>query len=160
MRRRKLWMGVGMLAVALWLVGHWRGQRVEVRSGEQKDSILVNRLWVDHVPEKETDAFDIFAVLTRRPVGVFQHGSLWEGEWAMFEWQMKGENKDLHIRFPQSGQTATIEWVIQDSRKAPFDYCLTLRGNPRGPEKWYSRKEWVIGSLSEVSALAERITAD
>lgn len=156
MKRRRLWMGIGGLVVALWLVGHWRSQRMEIRSGEQKDSILVNRLWVDHIPEKDTEAFDIFAVLTRHPVGVFQHGSLWEGNWAMFEWQMKGENKDLHIRFPQSGQTATIEWLIQDSRKVPFDYCLTLKGNPRGPEKWFSRKDWVIGSLSDVQALKDQ----
>jgi hypothetical protein len=159
--KRKLWIGVLGLVATLWLVAHWHGQRTEVRTTADKDEILVNRLWVDRIPQKETDQFHILAVLTQRQkVGVFQHGSVWEGDWAAFQWQFQGKDKDLHIRFPQSGKTAEVKWSIQDCRKTPFDYCMDTKGNPRGPEKWYSRKDWVIGSVGDIQDLKDLLRAE
>src|SRR5260370_26553667 len=89
------------LLVVLLLVGamsvfYWR-RRVAA------PELLYNRVWLDHVPQKRTEMVDVFAALTREPVGVFDTRSSFKGSWELFRHEPRGDGV-IELFFPQSGR--------------------------------------------------------
>lgn len=147
---RKTWWLVGLLVVSSWWLWH-RRSGVTVHTHAER-ALLVNRIWVDRLPAKETDKIYVFALIHPEGLGVFSHASMWEGNFAAFEWKFGGKQDRVQLRFPQDGKTAAMTWEARRCQEKGFDYCLTLRGSPRGPNRWYSMRDWEIKSLEDVKA--------
>jgi hypothetical protein len=154
---KKIWWLLGLLVVSCWWLWHRRSGATYHTNAAR--SALVNRLWIDHIPQSETDKIHLFALLDRRQrVGLFEHASGWEGEFAGFQWKFRANNDDrLQLRFPQDNKTATIAWDVRRCKERGFELCLTMRGNPRGPNRWYSREDWVFESPEELKAWQQRL---
>ena len=59
-----------------------------------------DRVWIDHMPRGERDTINVFAVLTRQPVGVFQAASAWKGAYEAFRYEKHGNE----IRYDRYGR--------------------------------------------------------
>ncbi|MCS6859710.1 MAG: hypothetical protein NZT92_05250 [Abditibacteriales bacterium] len=156
MHKKTFWL-LGLLILSCWWLWHRRSGATYHTAADR--AALVNRIWIDHLPQGETDKIHLFALLDRRQrVGLFEHTSAWEGEFAGFEWRFRATNDDrLQLRFPQTNQTATVVWDVRPCNERGFDLCLTMRGNPRGPQRWYSRKEWVFTAPAELQVWRDRL---
>src|SRR5690349_15416482 len=91
-------------------------------------SILKDRLWIDHMPRGERDTIDVFAVITRQPIGTFQKTSAWQGSYE------------------------TFKVVARTCNERGMDFCLEISGASRGAKKYYSREGWEIGDTNEIEA--------
>jgi hypothetical protein len=107
-----------------------------------------DRVWVDHMPRGERDTINVFLLLTRQPVGVFQASSTWKGAYEAFRYEKHGN--EIRAVFPQTGdrEKLTVSECPCDQRG--FDYCLEVKGSARGVKKYYSREEWIIERTSDI----------
>lgn len=127
------------------------------RSGAQPASkVLVGRVWVDHLPTRDTEHFEAFIALDDPSMGAFQRTSSYEGSFEVFKYEPRGEGK-LQMLFPQSKSKHDVKYAASTCDKSGFDYCLSMSGAPRGAPEYVSKKGWEIEgkSLGEVEAAFE-----
>jgi hypothetical protein len=132
---------VAVLSVAA-VVG-WRAHD----SAPQR-SILKDRIWIDHIPRGERDMIDVFAVISRQPVGVFQKASAWQGAFEMFRYEASGD--EMRLVFPQTGDREQLTIKARTCKDKGMDFCLDVTGSSRGVHHYYSREGWEIGSASDL----------
>jgi hypothetical protein len=147
-----------LLVVVAYLAWRWWRGPGEGATADRGEKIIFNRVWVDHMPTSQTDAFDIFAAVTDESVGVFDHRSQWKGEWELFRYERRGDGQ-LEVVYPASkGSKARVSyraWKCND--KKDFDFCLEMSGG-KGAKKYYSQRGWEIGSVDGARALETRLT--
>jgi hypothetical protein len=122
-----------------------------IRSTDPAHTVDVrDRVWVDHLPRNDRDTFNVFALLTQQPVGVFQATSAWKGGFEAFRYEKQGS--DVRAVYPQTGdrEKFTVSECPCDVRG--MDYCLEVSGASRGVKKYYSRKDWIIESTDQLES--------
>ena len=119
--------------------------------------LLVGRIWVDHLPTKDTEHFEMFVALTDDPIGIFQRRSMYEGSFALFKYELRGSDT-VQLLFPQDKSKHDVRYKARTCDVKDYDYCLDLDGAPRGAKSYLSRKEWEIDAkdLASLDAKVER----
>lgn len=112
-----------------------------IRSNEQ---LVLDRLWVDHIPRSERDTFQVFMALTEEPVGVFQAASRWRGDYELFQHETQGG--EMRILYPHTGERETAKVKATECNEGQMDFCLEIHNASRGVKKYYSREGWEIGA--------------
>lgn len=145
---RTIWLGLAGV-VALGAAGAYTGVRALASCDAEKSdkSILTGRIWIDHAPRKDTEYFEVFVALDQSPTGVFEKGSLFEGQFEIFRYDAKGNDK-LSMNFPQRSKKFDVKYTAKSCSEGDFNYCLTLSGAPRGAPKYLSRTGWEIEAES------------
>jgi hypothetical protein len=155
--KKLLWILV--LVVAVYLAWRWWRGPGDAATADRGQSLFYDRVWVDHLPRSETDAFDIFAAITEQPVGVFDHRSQWKGEWELFRHEARGDGQ-LELLFPQSKSKSRLSYrAWKCSEQRDFDFCLEISGG-RGARKYYSQRGWEIGSVEAARAVETRLLGE
>jgi hypothetical protein len=135
-----------LVAVAGWML--WPSS-TEVEPNKGVEKTLVNRLWIDSIPTKERDKVDVFLMLDEGNFGVFSKSSAYEGDWSAFAWSLEN---GLRLHMLQSGKTHKVQVKIwRGAVCAPFDYCMDIKGNPRGAKRYGSMEDWIITSEAEAN---------
>src|SRR5215472_8126973 len=102
--RPRTWIIVIVVAVAALA---WRSHRhaavtaddaARTFDGGDLDALLVDRLWIDHLPRGERDAFNVFMLMSQQPMGVFQKATAWQGAYEMFKYNARGK-RQLDVTF-------------------------------------------------------------
>jgi len=130
---------LGVVAAALVGVGVY----VSPHNQTTDAKLLVGRIWVDHLPTKDTEHFEIFLALSEDPIGFFQRRSQFEGSFAIFRYELRGDGK-VQLLFPQDKSKHDVKYDAKKCSVKDFDYCLDLSGAPRGAKRYLSRKEWEL----------------
>lgn len=125
-----------------------------VKDGEQ---LVLDRIWIDHIPRNERDTINVFAAITEEPFGVFQSASQWKGAWELFRYEAKGN--ELKVIYPQSNDRETVKHNAKRCSENGMDFCLELSGGSRGVKRYYSRKGWEIEHVESAKELAARAEA-
>ena len=155
---RMMMMGT-MLAVAAIAGGY---QLLSSRGSDAKT--LVGRIWIERLPRSDTDQFELVALLADEPIGIFRRQSRYEGSYALFRYELRGDSK-AQLLFPQDKSKHEVAFDARPCDVTGFDYCLDMIGSPRGAAKYYSRKEWEIDASdqpaleSALRALGEELLA-
>ena len=118
--------------------------------GEQ---LVLDRIWIDHMPKNDRDTIQLFAAISEEPFGVFQQSSTWKGNYELFRYQASGN--ELRIVYPQTNDRETVKHKARRCSDNGMDYCLELDGG-RGVKKYYSRKGWEIDSNASVDEVTKR----
>ena len=137
--------------VAVIGVVGWRVHSRDKQDGEK--NVLVDRLWLDHVPSSERDPINILALLSDEKMGVFQKTTAYRGSYELFRWDRNGWT------YPQTGETDKPTIRVRRCDEKGMDFCMDISGNSRGVRRYYSRKDWVIKSLADEQALAAKLDA-
>jgi hypothetical protein len=149
---RKLAAVVVLLGgLSLW----WHSHRTPADRGQ---TLVFDRLWVDKLPQKEVDTFQLFAAVKRESLGVFMASSAWRGQWEQFRFEPRGDGQ-LELLYPQTGERQRVSyraWKCNERRE--FDFCLELTGG-KGAKKYYSQRGWEIDSLDGERALERKLLA-
>ncbi len=124
-------------------------------SPEVAAKLLIDRNWIDRMPETHSDRLHVFRFVPTMGGGVYQDRTLFKGSFELFVFKVKGETLDIVL--PETHERVTSQFTIEEvSGPAPFDLKLTLQSVPRGPQIYY-------GTRSETdrtgAALDQRLSA-
>lgn len=124
------------------------------------DKLLVDRIWIDHMPKNDRDVFNIFVAITEEPFGIFQATSQWKGQFELFRYELQGD--ELRILYGQDGSRDKVKTKATKCGERDWDYCLELSGASRGVKKYYSMKGWEIDAtnLDEIKAKLKTLVAE
>jgi hypothetical protein len=99
-------------------------------------ALLIDRNWIDKMPESHTDRLHVFRFVPSMGGGVYQDRTLFKGTFELFVYKVKGDS--LEVVLPETHERATTKYTIESvSGPAPFDLKLTLSSLPRGPQVFY-----------------------
>jgi hypothetical protein len=105
-------------------------------SAEEAGGLLIDRNWLDRMPETERDRLFVYRFVPSMGGGVFQDRTLYKGTFELFSFTADGER----IRFVlhETKQDVTSPFTIEPiDGPAPFDLKLTIPEDPRGPKVYY-----------------------
>ncbi len=110
--------------------------QAEARRGDDPRMVL-DRVWVDSMPERYTDYVHAMLVLSDAPIGLFQKASAYQVNLEIMEFRRDGGT--LQIRYPQSGKSEQVKFKISRCNDLPpLDLCLDFAKGPwRGPKRYY-----------------------
>jgi hypothetical protein len=101
--------------------------------------LLINRNWLDRMPETERDRLHVYRFVPDMGGGVYQDRTLYKGTFELFTFTVEGDR----IRFvlPETGDEVTSHFSIEavDGPK-PFDLKLSVSDDPRGPHVYYGMR--------------------
>lgn len=147
-----------VVGVAAALAGAWRwhAHSVEATDGGG-NKLLVDRLWIDHIPRSEREMVKAFVVLSEEPVGGFHEASRWAGNYEAFKYTRGGG--ELRVLYPQTGKTETIKARARTCSEGKFDFCLELDGG-KGAKRYYSREGWELRTLGDEQQLLGHLVSE
>jgi hypothetical protein len=153
--RKLVWIIV-LVVVAYFAWRWWRGRGGEEVALDRGESIIFNRVWVDHLPKQETESIQIFAMVKDESLGIFDNRSMWRGAWELFRYEPRGDGQ-LELLFPQSRAKQRVSYrAWKCNEKKDFDFCLELNAK-KGVTKYYSQRGWEIGALDGARSVGQRL---
>lgn len=105
----------------------------------EANKLLLDRNWLDRMPETERDRLFVYRFVPSMGGGVFQDRTLYKGTFELFMFEV-GDGK---IRFvlPETKERVTSEFRIETvDGPPPFDLKLTVKPDPRGPGVYYGMR--------------------
>jgi hypothetical protein len=109
-------------------------------SASDARDVLIDRNWIDRMPQNTTDRLHVYRFVPTMGGGVFQDRTLYKGTFELF--MFKVERGD-HIVFdlPETSEKVTSQFKIEQvDGPAPFDLKLTIFTDPRGPHVYYGMR--------------------
>jgi hypothetical protein len=106
---------------------------------KEAQTLLIDRNWIDRMPETEKDKLFVYRFVPSMGGGVFQDRTIFKGTFELFMF----EATDGEIRFvlPETKEKVTSKFVIERvDGPAPFDLKLTIPDDPRGPKIYYGMR--------------------
>jgi hypothetical protein len=106
-------------------------------SASDARDVLINRNWLDRMPETTHDRLHVYRFVPSMGGGVFQDRTLYKGTFELFTFKVE---RGDHIVFdlPETQEKVTSQFKIERvSGPAPFDLKLTIFTDPRGPHEYY-----------------------
>ena len=129
----------------------------ELSASDARD-VLINRNWIDRMPENTKDRLHVYRFVPSMGGGVYQDRTLFKGTFELF--MFKVERGD-HIVFdlPETHEKVTSQFKIEQvAGPEPFDLKLTISSDPRGPHVYYGMRSETDrdGALLEQRLAAKR----
>jgi hypothetical protein len=137
------------------IVAHpaWRWwQRRDGATADRGQTLVFDRLWVDHLPTSQIEMVQSFVAVTQESVGGFVKASQWKGEYELFRYEPRGDGQ-LELRFPQSREQQRVSYRAWKCNEPQFDFCLEMSGG-KGARKYFSQRGWEVRSVAAARALA------
>jgi hypothetical protein len=114
------------------------------------DELLVDRLWIDHVPSDERDTVQAFIAMTEHSIGVFGASSTWRGGFEGFAFEADGGR--LRLLYPQTGDREVVRTAARPCDERGMDFCLEITGASRGVKRYYSLEGWELPPGTDAAA--------
>jgi hypothetical protein len=155
MKKAILVLGVVVIAV----VSVWKLRStdavVQPQSSATDGDLVLDRIWIDHIPRNDKDVMQVFLAITEQPFGVFQAASQWKGAYEIFRYEAHGD--EMRLVYPQSNEREKLKVKARRCTEKGMDFCLELEGSSRGVKKYYSQKGWEVDG--ELAAARDQIDA-
>lgn len=133
-----------------------------VVSSELAGGYLVDRFWLDTIPERETDKFNVYFFSSEEGVALNDQAlSVYKHVLELFFYKASG--RDLQYQFPhdrRSGKTAYTVEKLQRPEKYDIDLKLTLAADPQagGQAKvYFSSTKWSSLDKSTLPPLLQHL---
>lgn len=108
-------------------------------SAEEAGKLLIDRNWLDRMPETERDRLFVYRFVPSMGGGVFQDRTLYKGTFELFSFKVEGDR--LRFVLHETKQDVTSRFTIERvDGPAPFDLKLTVPGDPRGPKVYFGMR--------------------
>jgi hypothetical protein len=106
---------------------------------DEAAKLLIDRNWIDRMPETERDRLHVYRFVPSMGGGVFQDRTIFKGTFELFMFKVEGD----HIRFvlPETKEDVRSQFKIENvSGPEPFDLKLTVFTDPRGPHEYFGMR--------------------
>jgi hypothetical protein len=105
-------------------------------SADEAGRLLIDRNWLDRMPETERDRLFVYRFVPTMGGGVFQDRTLYKGTFELFSFSVDGDR--LRFVLHETKQDVTSPFTIERiDGPAPFDLKLTIPEDPRGPKVYF-----------------------
>jgi len=105
-------------------------------SGDEARKLLIDRNWLDRMPETERDRLHVYRFVPNMGGGVYQDRTLYKGTFELFKFSATGD--EIKFDLPETKEKVTSAYAIEAvSGPKPFDLRLTIFDSPRGPKVYY-----------------------
>jgi hypothetical protein len=109
-----------------------------VDDGEAR-KLLIDRNWLDRMPETERDRLHVYRFVPSMGGGVFQDRTLYKGTFELFNFETSGD--EIRFNLPETHTKVVSKFHIETvSGPKPFDLKLTIHADPRGPQVYYGMR--------------------
>ena len=99
---------------------------------DQAGTLLIDRNWLDRMPETDRDRLHVYRFVPSMGGGVFQDRTLFKGTFELFSFTVAGDA--IRFKLHETKQDVTSRFTIERvDGPAPFDLKLTIPDHPRGP---------------------------
>lgn len=155
MSKRAAW---GLAAVALAVATVVATLSDETALEAETTAYLTDRLWIERMPDGDTDMVGKLAVvrsIDHGRFGVTELGSVWRHHSEVFRWRLEGDV--LHTAWPQDGEYLGLRVRTRECEgqaPEPFELCLDLIGEGE-VLTLYSRHDWVVRPRGEGDELID-----
>ena len=114
---------------------------------QEAQKLLLDRNWLDRLPETAHDRLHVFRFVPAMGGGVYQDRTLFAGQFELFTFDQDGQTIRFHLHHTgeERGVAYTIDRVPEDSA---LELHLHLADSPRGPSDYYSPRA-LHGGASE-----------
>ncbi len=102
---------------------------------DEAAALLDKRIWLDREPRSPRDEFHVLAFNRRSSTGVFQHGTVWKGQYEIFLYEAQKGRIDMKL--PGSHKRVQTGFTVERVRRGDADVKLTLDRAPVGPTVYY-----------------------
>jgi hypothetical protein len=109
-------------------------------SASDARAVLINRNWIDRMPESTTDRLHVYRFVPTMGGGVYQDRTLFKGTFELFMFKVE-RNDHIVFDLPETKERVTSQFQIEHvAGPAPFDLKLTIFSDPRGPHVYYGMR--------------------
>lgn len=128
---------LAVLAVCVGLAACGKpAPKTDQLSAADARDVLIDRNWLDRMPETTTDRLHVYRFVPTMGGGVFQDRTLFKGTFELFTFKV--ENNAIVFHLPETQQRVTSPFTIERvDGPAPFDLKLTITDDPRGPHVYF-----------------------
>jgi hypothetical protein len=133
------------LAVATLLVGSTlltfagcSSHKAKVLPPDEAKRLLIDRNWVDRLPEKIDDKIHVFRFVPNMGGGVYQDRTIFAGAFELFLFSQDGQA--IKFDLIHTGEKRLSPFMIEELAtpgKEGVDLQLTIAESPRGPSVYY-----------------------
>jgi hypothetical protein len=108
-------------------------------SDSEARQLLIDRNWLDKMPETERDRLHVYRFVPSMGGGVFQDRTLYKGTFELFVFKVEGDH--IEFNMPETREKVRSQFHIEKvDGPAPFDLKLTIWSDPRGPAEYYGMR--------------------
>jgi len=108
-------------------------------STDQAKHLLLDRNWLDRMPETERDRLHVYRFVPSMGGGVFQDRTLFKGTFELFRFEIDGDA--IRFDLPETHEKVISKFHIEKvDGPEPFDLKLTIENDPRGPHIYFGMR--------------------
>jgi len=108
-------------------------------STEEAGRLLIDRNWLDRMPETERDRLFVYRFVPSMGGGVFQDRTLYKGTFELFSFSV--DREQIRFVLHETKQDVASRFTIEPvDGPAPFDLKLTIADDPRGPRVYFGMR--------------------
>lgn len=101
--------------------------------------LLLNRNWLEAMPETVHDRFHVYRFVPSMGGGVFQDRTIFKGTFELFQFETAAD--EIRFDLLETGQKVVSKFRIEEvDGPPPFDLKLTIAADPRGPQVYYGSR--------------------
>ncbi len=127
------------IALALLAVTACSSHHDKKITGDEARQVLLDRNWIDRMPETERDKLHVYRFVPSMGGGVYQDRTIFKGTFELF--QFEATNTEIRFNLLETHDKVTSRYTIEQvDGPAPFDLKLTIDGDPRGPHTYYGMR--------------------
>ncbi|MBV8756158.1 MAG: hypothetical protein JO257_02715 [Deltaproteobacteria bacterium] len=105
-------------------------------TGDEARQVLIDRNWIDRMPETERDKLHVYRFVPSMGGGVYQDRTIFKGTFELF--QFEATNEEIRFNLLETHDKVKSHYRIESvDGPAPFDLKLTIDADPRGPHTYY-----------------------
>ena len=112
-------------------------------SGDEARKVLLDRNWLDRMPQTDRDRLHVYRFVPSMGGGVFQDRTIFFGTFELFAYEQDGQR--IRFNLLHTGEKKTSTFAIEALDKPGpegVDLKLTISDDPRGSKTYYGwRKE-------------------
>jgi hypothetical protein len=106
---------------------------------EEARRLLLDRNWIDRMPETERDRLHVYRFVPSMGGGVFQDRTLYKGTFELFRFETAAD--EIRFDLPETHDKVVSKFRIENvDGPKPFDLKLTITADPRGPQVYFGMR--------------------
>ena len=130
-------------AVALVLLTACSSGSSKAKTRELPDDearkVLLERNWIEHMPETERDHFHVYRFVPSMGGGVFQDRTIFKGTFELFQFETAAD--EIRFNLLETHDKVVSKFRIEEvDGPEPFDLKLTIAADPRRPQVYYGMR--------------------
>jgi hypothetical protein len=128
-----------VLLLALATAACSSSKQSDIVGDDEARKLLLDRNWIDRMPETETDRLHVYRFVPSMGGGVFQDRTIFKGEFELFTFETAAD--EIRFNLPHTHTKVVSKFHIEKvDGPDPFDLKLTIHADPRGPSVYYGMR--------------------